>query len=96
MKAFFNFANAGFVNILSFLWPRAGWWSCKFIMHGLHVQFFFLWQAVGLIVLIGNNERLRAAIFAAFQSVRVRHRVEAVRGGAIGDRLVGLPKAFEE
>ena len=96
MEAFLNFANAGFVNILSFLWPRTGWWSGDFVMHNLHVQLFFLWQAVGLVVLSVNYERLRAAIFAAFQSVRVRHRVEAVRGGAIGDRLVGLPKAFEE
>ena len=53
-------------------------------------------SAVGLVVLSVNCERLRASIFAANQSVRVRHHVEAVRGGAIGDRLVGLPKAYEE
>ena len=96
MEAFLNFANAGFVNILSFLWPRTGWWGGDFVMPNLHVQLFFLWQAVGLVVLSVNYERLRAPIFAALQSVRVRHCVEAVRGGAIGDRLVGLPKAFEE
>ena len=96
MKAFFNFANAGFVNILSFLWPRAGWWSCKFTMHSLHMQFFLLEEAGGLVVLSVNCERLRASIFATNQSVRVRHCVESVRSSAIGDHLVGLPKAYEE
>ena len=101
MEALLYLIYAGFVDIFGFLTFCTNWWRRIILIYGLHVKSHSHGKATRLKVRSVNSERLRAPCLGARHVVRVRMHVgrhcdEAGYKRASGDRLVGLPKAYEE
>ena len=101
METFFNLGHTGFVDILGFFLFRTSRWRCIILMHSLNVQSYGHGKATRPKIRGVDSERFRAPCLEARHVIQVqvqvgRHFDEAGCERASGDRLVSLPKAYEE